>query len=539
MKKLLIVIALFGLLVSCNKDDIEKIPTGNIPDDTFLGYLLSNFDTDLDGAINIKEAEVVKEIDLSGIEENLQSLNGIEYFTSLERLIIKNQPQLDVPDLSKNVALTEFTWNRSGDGTKVVDLSKNINLKTLYYDFGGDLDISKNTALEYLQLQWGTTVTSFKNNTLLKNVLITGWPHGRTMDFSENTLLEDLYILMFGNEASPSYEYVETPLSINNCKNLTKLYLGSVGMRSFVLRQADKLKDVFITNYDSLNFVDLSGATNLESFRLEGMEEIEINISNCRNLSFLSQLNVNKITRLNASGCTALKSFSWNTEYNSRKILKELDFSGCTSLTNITCNNSKLEELNIKGCTSLTDLSCGTNLLTKLDISTCTALTKLHCDGNSLAKLDVSTNVALASLGCSGNLLAELDVSTCKTLSSLSCSDNQLKELDLSACSATLVSLYCDNNMLSELNLSGFSSLELLICEDNELEELDVTDNVALKTFFCLSNNLSILDLHTCHALETAYCNNNENLKTLILYKNHKIKNLNYDSLITQIEYKE
>lgn len=521
MKNIFVVFALFGLFMSCsNKDnevEIEKIPHEDISDDIFLDYLLSNFDADSDGAISIEEAKAVKELDLSSIEGSLQSLKGIEYFTSLEKLTVKNQTQLDVPDLSKNVALTEFIWERSGDGAKVVDFSKNINLKTLYYnsDADVDLDISNNTALENLQLQYGATVTSFKNNTSLKNVLIAGWPHGRAIDFTDNTLLEDLYILMYTNASS--HDYAETILNISNCKNLTNLYIAGVGIRSLTLQRANKLKDVFIENCDSLKSLDFSGATNLENFRLDGMEEIGINVSNCKNLRDLSSLTLlKKITTLNASGCIGLKTFSWNADVGSQRILKHLDLSDCTSLTEITCINSELEDLNLKGCTSLARLNCGGNSLTKLDMSTC-----MH----------------LEELSCADNLLTEIDVSACKTLSALSCDNNQLKELDLSVCTG-LVSLNCLENMLVELNLSGLLSLEVLVCQDNKLEELDVTDNIALKTILCLRNNLSILDLHTCHALETVNSNGNDNLQLLILYKNHQIKNLYYDDF-TQIEYKE
>jgi Leucine-rich repeat (LRR) protein len=64
----------------------------------------NNFDTDMDGFISKKEAEAVKEIDLSNVRGEIHSLAGIEYFTSIEKLSV-NHTSIESLDLSANSML--------------------------------------------------------------------------------------------------------------------------------------------------------------------------------------------------------------------------------------------------------------------------------------------------------------------------------------------------------------------------------------------------------------------------------------------------
>lgn len=82
MKKLFIVVVWFGLLTGCSKTEIEKIPSGSIPDQSFMDYLLAGFDADSDGFISMEEAGAVKEIYLEialGDQGAIRSLKGIEH----------------------------------------------------------------------------------------------------------------------------------------------------------------------------------------------------------------------------------------------------------------------------------------------------------------------------------------------------------------------------------------------------------------------------------------------------------------------------
>ncbi|MDR1406722.1 MAG: hypothetical protein LBJ23_01590, partial [Tannerella sp.] len=470
---------------------------------------------------SIGEAEAVKEIYLGSENalygDTILSLRGIEYFTSLEKLFVRNQSRIESPDLSKNTGLKEFLWDRCRGGTEAIDLSENTLLTFLQYGpmqydpdikISKEIDISNNTLLEHLQLK-GVTATSLKTNKLLKKVFILGWPQGTYLDFSNNTLLEDLYIL--GSRGSN----VESVLNIGNCKNLNTIYIETLDIYKLDLQQSDKLKEVLIKHCDSLNYVNLSGAVNLEKFTLEDIKnEVEINVSNCKNLRGLG-LGVASLKKLNASGCDAMTGFHWNEEYGGKRKLKSLDFSNCMSLTDLRCRNSELEELNVSGCRALKTLICGNNKVKELDVSACVSLETFYCSSNELEKLDVSA---------------------CGALKELSCVENRLKELDVSAC-ALLESLSCYNNELEELNVSGCGALGVLYCEFNGLKELDVSSCVSLKQLKCSANKLKTLDLYECRALERVWAFMDE-LETITVYKDLHAT-MYYDDSYTQVIRKE
>ena len=113
------------------------------------------------------------------------------------------------------------------------------------------------------------------------------------------------------------------------------------------------------------------------------------------------------------------------TDLTGVKFLKTLSGLGCAK-----CN---LTELDVSGMTSLTSLSCP-KTLSDLKISGCSNLESLSCREANLSELDVSGCRALKSLDCYKNQLTALDVSNCSALKNLNCANNQLTALDVSGC---------------------------------------------------------------------------------------------------------
>lgn len=95
----------------------------------------------------------------------------------------------------------------------------------------------------------------------------------------------------------------------------------------------------------------------------------------------------NKIAKLDASGCTALKELI----YNSNKI-PELNVQGLTALQQLNCSGNQLSTLDVQGLTELQQLDCVGNQLTSLDVQGCTALKELDCYQN---KLDANAFIKL------------------------------------------------------------------------------------------------------------------------------------------------
>lgn len=159
-----------------------------IPDLVFRDWLVNNFDTDSDGYISDFEAEAVKNMDLSSLasSSHVHSLEGIEYFTSLETLNCSGH-HISELDLGHNTLLTSVvakdndiesvnltkcpalvTLDLSGNALGSIDLSGNPLLETLDLDGNsaiGELDISLNPKLKTLSAQnLGISRLDLRNN---------------------------------------------------------------------------------------------------------------------------------------------------------------------------------------------------------------------------------------------------------------------------------------------------------------------------------------------------------------------------------------
>lgn len=120
----------------------------NFPDGTFREYVKTHFDTDGNDILSTGELEGATDIDLSN--QSLSSLTGIEYFTGLQKLNIKDTHIRNL-DISRNTQLTEL---RCDDNLlQSVDVTKNTNLKVLSCSTNliEILDLTKNTALTTLE----------------------------------------------------------------------------------------------------------------------------------------------------------------------------------------------------------------------------------------------------------------------------------------------------------------------------------------------------------------------------------------------------
>ena len=141
-----------GLLCfwGCHKEDpVPKIDDvcSMIPDEGFKQRCYDSFDTDHDGKLSMEEAASVTYMSVVG--ESIESLDGIEYFTGLTRLFLRDT-QVSSLDLSKNTRL-EVLQCAQNKLTRLY-VSDNIVLRTL--ECPGNqlkfLDVSKNQQLEGL-----------------------------------------------------------------------------------------------------------------------------------------------------------------------------------------------------------------------------------------------------------------------------------------------------------------------------------------------------------------------------------------------------
>ena len=255
--------------------------------------------------------------------------------------------------------------------------------------------------------------------------------------------------------------------------------------------------------HKSIEWTDVDGELRVVSIDISWSSLYgALDFSGCTALEYLD-CEQNNLTELDVSGCTALESLNCG-----RNNLTELDLTHNSALEYLDCYYNNFTELDLTHNTALDYLDCSSSSLTELDVSGCTALRTLGCSGNSFTELDVSGCTALETLLCDENNLTELDVTQNTALVSLSCSVNNLTELDVSGCTA-LAMLWCDGNKLAELNVSGCTALEYLDCEQNNITELDVSGCTALRFLRCSDSSIIELDVSGCTALRTLYCSGN------------------------------
>ena len=147
MKKITILFLCTLVFVSCEKDPARTAIDGVfavMDDDVFKEYC-RRFDKNKDSKLSLEEVHAVTTMDVPN--KGVESLKGIEYFTSLTELICFNN-NLSTLDLSKNRNLT-YLWCHDN---KLVSLDvsnnaalislycyNNPNLKTIYVWAGFDL----------------------------------------------------------------------------------------------------------------------------------------------------------------------------------------------------------------------------------------------------------------------------------------------------------------------------------------------------------------------------------------------------------------
>lgn len=131
-------------------DEPLSIPsdmTKAFPDENFRSYVLNNFDINKDGILSEEELLKVEQIKVE--YKDIQTLDGIQYFTNLIKLDC-DQNQLTSLDVSMNTKLKELscTYNK----LTILNISNNIELQELfcYRNALTTLDVSNNIALTSL-----------------------------------------------------------------------------------------------------------------------------------------------------------------------------------------------------------------------------------------------------------------------------------------------------------------------------------------------------------------------------------------------------
>lgn len=147
---MMLALAINGKIIASAAEGDVAINTTNFPDAVFRNYVKEKFDTDKNGVLSAEEIGKVGQISL--YKQNVSSLQGVEYFTSLYDLYcVMGKGNLTALDLSKNTEL-EYLYCYDNQ-LESLDISNCTKLKKIC---GGNnqltsLDVSNCPDLEVLE----------------------------------------------------------------------------------------------------------------------------------------------------------------------------------------------------------------------------------------------------------------------------------------------------------------------------------------------------------------------------------------------------
>lgn len=458
-------------------------------------------------AIYKSDVENITALDIH--DKGIQSLDGIEYFTSLEKLKCWSNNLISL-DVSKNKNLKElYCYNNN---FLSLDFSDNTKLELLDFGYNTDilsLNISNNTALKVLACHY-TSLTSLDiaNAPYLTELYCYG-SQLENLDVSNNVKLQKLDC--WGNRFTIldvsknteltyldcGYNRINT-LNISDNKELMKLDCSGCQMLSvddvkgwhenglilgdtFIFDPQDEIITDKFTDINFLNAVrEAVGKTEEEPiYRLdvEYIEELDVSHKNITSLdgieyfTYLEGLNFSYNTKLTPPNLS-------KNEYLKILVcaianLETLDLSNNRYLEHLDCsNNLKLESINITNNIELKDLYCNYSKISSLDVTHNINLTTLACYSTQITQLDISNNINLQRVNCRSNKLTELNISKNNKLTGIDCSYNKIETIDVSN-NTELTRLYCDGNSLTGLDVSENKNLERLSCANNQMNSVD------------------------------------------------------------------
>ena len=383
--------------------DAIIINDANFPDEKFLDYVRSNFDSNNDSYLTVEERYAVTAINVDG--KSISSLQGIELFTNLTKLECNNN-KLQTLDVRNNKSLKELYCSQN----KLTELNVKNNQKLIvlscFDNQLNELKLSWNTELENLSCGRNKlTSLSVKNNANLVTLDIEGNSiTGIAMtdlvaSLPNRTSTGDGVFRVSNSENTTDNEMTWNQVYRASYKGWQVMYWVGDGWVSYPGSDAIEINET--------NFPD-------EKFRAYvGQESIDANKDGFLNPQEIADVKLIDVSYSGISDLTGIGIFTALTDLDcSGNNLTSLDVSNCKALTYLNCGGNSLTSLDVSNCKALTYLYCSDNSLTSLDVSNCTALTELSCSGNSLTSLDVSNNTALTDLYCYGNAIRGAGMTT-------------------------------------------------------------------------------------------------------------------------------
>ncbi|WP_370277909.1 leucine-rich repeat domain-containing protein, partial [Flavobacterium sp. J27] len=233
-------------LLSANASN--SIASNEIPSINDTVQTWNAIDTNGDGEIQISEAQNVRWLNLSYLQNPLSDLTGIEYFTNLMYINITYYNQFVNIDFSQNTSLVTIIC-QSNYQLVNINLSGLVNLKRIYLSYTGltSLDLSSNTAIEKI----------YCTNSQLQNLELGYKPNLTFLECNSNHL---------------------TNLDVSNAPNLQTLKCSINQISDINLNSNTHLATLWLNN-NAISNIDLTENTDLETLWINNNQLTSINIS--------------------------------------------------------------------------------------------------------------------------------------------------------------------------------------------------------------------------------------------------------------------
>lgn len=468
--------------------------------DSVLKGLLASADTDGDGKISFSEAAALKTLEYEdGSEKPVRSLDGLEYFTGLERIVLKGN-ELDTLDFSGRTAL------------KYLDLSNNASIDTVSVKGCSNLAemyVSFNSSLKGVSLEGCSSLVSY-----------IGYATGvRSIDFKGCSSLESLTM----------YSSKIKSLDVSSCKSLVRLNAGCGTLASVTLPENSAIEALDLSTSSSLSEIDLSRTPSLKTLSLSNAPVRTLDLAKCPLLETLTVNFCKKITSLDVSHNFHLRSISAVQTNISKVIMFTGQWESIKDYCSADIKSYMITTVDIdypEDCSSLIDDSgLRKYIISRYDldkdgkISGSEAekvneivysgkgvksvgslvyfrhITKLDLSNNSLSSIDMGAfATTLEELDLSHNSLTEISFSGMKVLKSFNISSNKISSctglsgIDLSA---TLESIDASNNSLTSFECAYAKKLKNVNLSNNKLASCNLEYCSALADLNVSHNNLT------------------------------------------------
>ena len=500
------------------------IDSTNFPDDNFRNYVQNNHDHVDPSYFTPAEIADIKVIDCGGC--NIENLQGIELFTSLETLICQDNQLMDIdvsamPSLKKldchsnplsgtiqiHKNLEELEcWNSQIDGTRIV-IPMNSRLRVVKVDASGFSDLSFLYGLDletldcaYIDFEsldftpWNNLHDLRCDNCNLSRLNVSGLLNLTRIRANDNNLTElDVSIVPALEELYIDKNHIAA-LDLSACVQLRDAELNQTADGFMTEDSGHYLFDLTSIGVADASKVTINSAdwtldtgTGVATYNRSGIPNELVYTYDTGNPTFPMQVTVTLGVAVTVDPNDFDPDF-WNWLLN--KGIVNDSGNGVYTISS-----------------AVTELDCGYEGLTSLKgIGYFQNLERLNCQDNELTNAlsaELSQNTALKTLICySNHNITELDFSA----------NTNLEELEVLNCSG-----------LTSLNIAGNTHLRMLVVDSTPLTLKDTNgdwiyaSNTALEKIACKYLNITELDVSMLPALREVEFGGCGDLETLTL----------------------